>query len=353
MTSPVDLRASLTMSLVCLILYAMTASTFAEPPRSDQPERRLESDESNPSDHEVTVQQVLDTWQDRRRSTTSFHYEYQQKTTLANVQQETDPFGRVDEATSSIVRERVGLERSVSLTMSDGRTAFQSSGGQWRSDLNTRVSTRHVETFDGTIWRRFIQGGGRKITLGKIKEASKPSINGSNQLGIWMTHSPQEWLTEITAFRPEASTINPTPVTRDDRKCLEMTLTTNNARWRIRLYIDPSRDYLPVELTQEFDGVLRGSTVVKHAADDPWRVDSWVYRRYDNRGREEETSYVKVIGSKINSAHDDDDFDLEFPVGAHVVEDIGGERKHFISLGNGKGRYIRESEYGRVPRAKP
>ncbi len=137
-----------------------------------------------------------------------------------------------------------------------------------------------------------------------------------------------------------------------DRECLEIHCPRTNPEWIGRLYLDPSRGYLPVRFVQQHKGAVQNEIEIEHVRNKAigWALSGWTQKQFESPGENLNTTNGGVLECKINVNLEAALFDLEFPVGAWLIEDTQHGTRYFIKMADGSLKPISEKEYGALRR---
>jgi hypothetical protein len=126
--------------------------------------------------------------------------------------------------------------------------------------------------------------------------------------------------------------------------------TSVPSAWRMVLYLDPVRNYLPLQMVLENDGVVKRDLSIQYSPDVKvgWHVSAWKDKSFDKKGANEDSVSVEVTRFVVNESLDDSLFTFEFPKDAQFqVTSAVEPTKYYVALADGGRREITEREFGR------
>jgi hypothetical protein len=362
-----------------LILTGMAAATAALPTI-----RVATAEAEPPKDPADALQKIRFAWEKRRASLKSFWYEcdfkqtgFQQAPTNAGrTAEQGDPFGPSGD-------NKLDPRGTFTLGCAGEKVAWVRQYDERNALTGKRQTTKNSASFDMVHYQMLGQTSGLPA-LGQIVSAVKLDKQDVfragvplalrdmvrkyvNQTALWMWFSPVVHLKDV-GYPVDKMEVRRLHARHNGRDCLEAAITAvvpdwflahvdsarkaafrdEVAKWRMVLYVDPARDYLPIAYVHQHRGVTKRDVEILYVRehDDTWRVSAWEDKNFDESGKLYQTSNFEVKRCSINKPLHDDIFTWDFPKGAEIVDHDSDPPKYFLALGKGKRRYIPESEYG-------
>ena len=293
---------------------------------------------------DVSPKEVLAAWRKRQASIESFQYRCQLKDKKTQPKRE--------------------LARTFIFSLCGDRIAWSEFGEQWGPErvsnpfaplkgngptqtMKERVAydgiyTRKLDDFPATTGRRGV------LALSNGPRQYRDLVTAyDTQTQIWLWFSPVVWL-HGQGYYPEKMSVANLHAPRDGQDCVELSMISSiNPLWKVLIYVDPARDYVPLQIVQILDGDVMQERAIRYVRDAKvgWRVSGW----NSKSDRYKQDISCEVVACSVNAAIADDVFTFEFPQRTLVKEPFGetenGAWKYFIALGGGKRRYISKDEY--------
>jgi hypothetical protein len=300
---------------------------------------------------DTAVKQVRASWQQRERSIKCFRYDCTLECSLRKGSRNTIADRPDTDSHEDVPKRDVVLKGTLAFSVSGNKIAYSEEGEQWNDMSNTSRIIRVRAGFDSVDDRRLVEGG--RMPLGSLVHGGKPGDTltvQANETALWLWFSPETQLRRL-AYSPEKMTVSQLHAYRDGRDCVEVSIPCNSPSWRILVYADTSRGYLPLQFVQQDKDVVRRDVSIQYVRDEAagWRVSAWNDKWFSRSGVMEKSSRCTVTQCTINKPLDDGVFVIEFPVGTNVDEHDGDTTKCFIARADGQREYISQREYGRLP----
>jgi len=304
---------------------------------------------------DVSLQDIRAAWERRRESIKSFRYEcrLQEGLIKGSRSRMANPLG--GQHKKDVPGADVILETVLTFSLAGKKIACTKEGEQWIDQLNAPATREFRATFD-TVHNKTLTRGG-PLDLGGVATAGKPddilTVN-ADTTAFWLAFSPVTWMQQ-RLYDPDRMAVSQAHAFRGGHACVELSTPRRNPSWRALLYVDPSRECIPLQWIEEYKGVVRTDLSIEYVSDEGvgWRVSAWHQKRFDGSGTLDSSSTCEITRCAINERVADDVFTIEFPTGAHVAEHDGDTAKYYIALGGGKKRYISSSQFGVLPPAVP
>jgi hypothetical protein len=252
------------------------------------------------------------------------------------------------------------VEKLVGFAMVNSKRAITKDGGQWDQSQNRVVPEIYRAVFNGVDNRYLSEGGLVPIGGIRIDDVPKPHarvVNNQHLIAIRLASSPTEVLRAVGYDTQRMSVINQ-DVARKGHRCVEVTMPYRavNSTRTARVFVDPSRSFVPIALVLEKDARVEREFSVDYVADESmdWFVSKWTDRQFNSRRKVIESRVGRVRRVSINRPIDDSVFELEFPEGAHVVVRKGERREPHVVLAGGSMEPMRAADFGRpLPKTRP
>ena len=316
------------------------------------------SAEPKGSESGVNVKQVQGAWQKRQDRIKSFGYECALESLLVKGSRNRMVFPARERQGEDVPKSDVVLRGTFAFSLSGEKMAYSARRDYWEDQSNSRKTQTFRAAFDGVHHKQLGEIG--SLAMGSLEAGGKPGdilTHGKDEVALWLWFSPMAVLQRIL-FDPsemkvtERMTVSQGQVERDGHACAEVLIPGLRPSVRTLVYVDLGRDYVPLQLVQEWDGVPGHAMFIQYVRDEGvgWRVSAWIDNSFLESGAIGESTRYKVTRFSVNKPIDQSTFTFEFPKGAHIAETAkDGAGKFFIALGNGKRQYIPESEFGALP----
>lgn len=134
--------------------------------------------------------------------------------------------------------------------------------------------------------------------------------------------------TSMGAFRLDTATILPHPgIVDEEGECVILRQNANN-RSQLELWLDPKLEFLPRRYVNTIDGapMIRLDIVYAQDAKLGALPNSWKFVWLDSKGQLFDNNEAKVIDYAINPSIPPSAFQIEFPPGTQVADDISKTR---------------------------
>ncbi len=304
--------------------------------------------ETNPD----VVKETRRAWIQRRDSMKSFSYVCAVEETKKGSHGLADAHGEPNDSLmpKTPISDEV-VRMSTTFSFEKGKLAYRLEGEQWSEITQAKAPYLYRAAFDGSENVTLLHA---PIPMGSINHHREPDSGltaGVHQIAFWLTFDPTAFLQRQGYDCDKMRVVTPGGLVYEGRKCFEVELPRSNHRWLGRIFVDPSRGYLPVRFIQEFDGAVRSDISIGYAKEEKlgWVASTWEQTRYDSPGVASNRSIGSVLKTEFNTKLTQAIFDVQFPVGAQVVEETDMGNRYFIKDPDGSLRPIKEDEYGAIP----
>jgi hypothetical protein len=303
-----------------------------------------------PSQAADFTKEIRAAWERRQAAVKSIHLQCSATVTeMVTKVKPNDPF---DTPVDKYAKRRpVITKREIEYVMDGEKRATTLAGDHWNLQLEAPVYQRNQVAFDrhqyiwlletGDIRRAFVGEG----WFGKVGPSFSwlTPVYLSLETGDYL--KKQEYLIDHSRLKIRDTRY-------DNKDCLELTLPrVHNGQvsmhWVGMLYVDRTREYLPLAFIGQFDGTPRFEDTATYASDDSikWVLSQWECKRFAEAGELEETFSAHVKRRRVNTPLDDKLFKLDIPVGTIIIEqDEKENRKHYIQEAGGVRRPVSEKE---------
>jgi len=302
---------------------------------------------------DAALKQVSAAWQKRHEGVKSFQYECALVCSLPKGSRTSIADRGNAKSHEEVPNKDAVLPGRFTFSLCGEKIAYSEEGEQWDDISNSSRIMKIRASFD-TVYDRHLIEGAPYFPLGEITRGGKPCDTltiHNNEMALWLWFSP---VARLQRFRCplEKMTVSQLHVSRDGHDCVEVSLPQSSLAWKILIYADAARDYLPLQFVHQNNGRVTYDLSIQYVRDETvgWRVSAWSDKFFSTSGAVARSSCYDVKRCSINKPLDDGVFAIEFPNGTHVIEKDRGAKTFFIVLADGKRQYIPEREYGALPR---
>lgn len=223
------------------------------------------------------------------------------------------------------------------------------------SDPENPVSQDLQLAFDGAQTRQLIQQSKPTLPLGAIEIGPTPSVKliaNVDLIAIGLWRDPRRVLDKV-GWSSDEMTILEDKVDIDETNCSRVTIPRRGPRNETStLDVMADGSFLPVQWQVWHGKHLAWQLTMKYSQDEVLtsrkQISEWNYIEFDLRGNPEEIRRGKVISCSVDEDIFDSTFEIQFPVGTHVIKMQGGAKTFSIQREAGLVPITNE-EYGRVP----
>jgi hypothetical protein len=295
------------------------------------------------------LESIQKSWADRRESIKSFYYKCTLEETInLPVASVVDPFkyGGVDPA------DKFGeatLTKALLYAFDSGKFAYQEEGVGWNPQLKKVASTRSISVANPTGVMTLLQTN--EILHGSIDKRTwdgpAPSVILTARQGPFVLAFDPKLRLKRLGYDMNGMRIVDDRAFRRGHACSEVKLTRvgQGPTWIGLLYVDSSRDHIPISFIEQHQGATVSELNIEYAPlGTGWAVSSWREVRFDSDGSIERTEKGAVNERTINTAIDPQLFELSFPTGTRVVERSDGGKKFFIKDADGSLKPVKQKE---------
>jgi len=285
-------------------------------------------------------------WNKHASEITSIQYECKNaRTEPISKNGSNDPFA---EPNSVGVKEPVTLNCDLTFRIAGDKLACLRVPEVWDDEVRGPVIQRHQAVFDGKQNRNLIVGG--RLPMGHIddsKTASDSLANAVDLVPLWLAYDP---VTELERHRrlPLAKfQISKEEMSCDDCRCWALSAKAGpNADISVLLYIAATPDHRPLRWSKLYKGEERITMSLKY---DPQATDTWALAGYnisilDSDGDESLAIEGVVKKRKLNQGIEATAFTIDFPEGAHIMQNGAPSLQKA-----GKLQPMKPGEYGQLP----
>jgi len=309
------------------------------------------------------LDEIHASWQKRTNSIKSFRYECRLEELLAKASRNLPAHRRAkkNQLPAEVPNVDAVLQRIVTCSMAGEKIAYSEDGEEWDDSTNRIRAGTYKVAFDARNYRQLVTGSTAsqpKVAQGELADKNNSGALASsltlnvNQTAFWLWYSANDWL-ERRGYPPSTCKVNERRDFRDGRECVVASLRTSvPSAWKMMLYLDPVRDYLPLQMVLENDGIVRCDLSIQYAKDEKvgWRVSAWKDESFGKTGANDKSVSVEVTHFLVNEPLDDDLFTFEFPEGTQFQEtSAAAPTKYYVALASGGRKEIAKREFGRPP----
>lgn len=303
----------------------------------------------------ILVQDILKDWQERHDATKSFRYECTIDESLKKsaVPGSTDVFGRVEKG---MQLQDVILSQSMSFSYFDGFLAVRMRGEQWNDALCIKQPRIYEAVFDKVVNKNLLQTTTYPMCM--LDRSPLPASDVtvlSDEAAIWLAFDPVAYLQRVGYDTKQIGIVN-RKESCQGIECIELTVPVLGSKKALTgiLYVDKAKGCVPIQFVMTRRGAIGYQIDITYASDPAtkWVDSSWDIDETDVSGQPER-SRGKVNNCVINSTLKKEEFTLEFPVGAHIVEKTKQGPRYFLQLENGILKAISEQEMGAISEKTP
>lgn len=137
---------------------------------------------------------------------------------------------------------------------------------------------------------------------------------------FFLAHQPIRVLEEI-GYKLDRMTVSQAKVFRNGHECVEYAISRPSQALASRLWVDPARDYLPLEYADLIGERVASRMAIKYVSDPQvlWRISEIHVTSFARTGVPRTSWFFKMTDFSVNKTMDDI-FTLDFPEGTQVVE---------------------------------
>jgi hypothetical protein len=298
------------------------------------------------SDAEI-LSKIRSSWEERRNSMKSFEYvcalEVVEKTRI----EKPDAFGELDPL--SLVWD-AQLRKTLTFAADNGKLTYRLEGEHWSQVTRAIAPYFFHVVYDGSGNRSLLQ---QKFgTIDHVAEPASHLTNGLYLKALWLSIDPKAYLKRL-GYEIDRMSVADKDAFYDGRECIEVLIPRGNANSQGRLYIDSSKECLPIAFLAEHQGSPRNQVVMEYRPHDKvgWALAGWSYAHYARADELEMSIIGKVTKHEVNSAPNKNLFNVKFPPGTQVIEKVGQQERYFIQMPDGSLKRIRLEDLGKPSRA--
>lgn len=194
----------------------------------------------------------------------------------------------------------------------------------WDPIGNRLYSTKCVEVFNGKLFKSLDNpsSGQENYPAGIIKKA--PQAGGALKfplLPILLTLRGvhPDYFNSLSQFRLSGNTV---PIA--GRSCLELVRASQRGQGQEVLFVDPERDYVVAKMVILDEGKPTWQWTAKYRTDATvgWVPYTWEYLLLTRKGHRTGAGRRTVVRYEINAKLDDSEFDIRFPPGTKVDDEV-------------------------------
>ena len=238
------------------------------------------------------------------------------------------------------------LTKHLTFALSGNRIALRMRGDAIRQngELGARTNTT---VFNGKVYKTLVES--ELMPLGSFDRRGRAGDQVTRnyyQNALWLWCNPIQ-LMEKVVWDIKRMRLNGVPTIIDGVECARFSVPRKSPGWLSYVYVDLSAAHLPRRWEVLYKGKLLDKLTIQYQKDPSGiaYVSQWSSVRYSSAGKLEAMCLAKVEKCELNKPIDDNVFELDFPMGTHLYEELGDSRRYYIQEASGM-REIKETEYG-------
>lgn len=295
--------------------------------------------------HAVKLEDVIQAGQRRQERVKSLHFIWSQRITDAKgshtLPRAIDPSGTV------VPPRDVTYDMRPELFIDGEKMRYAHEDPQWSKDEQAFIHCSYSATFDGKLLKMLYERGApdKPYPCGTIRAAEKHfSVNEIYLYPLLMTFRAAD--PKVRPFDISQMSFSGKQMRIQGHACPEIQLQYPAGTGENHLWVDPSRDFVVPRYVVTSKGKVVYQIDVDYIADQQagWLPSGWnIVIQFPNGGMRSAIR-SKVIESEINSPIPADQFDITFPLGAHVENFVTGDT--YIIKKDGSKRPVQREEIG-------
>jgi len=314
----------------------------------------------------AVVEQVQESWKNRPGKFKSFHYEckLEEVEMVSEGDSYDDLFGE-----ASVEQQLFGeafveqqlqnptplISSDLTFSMDNSRFARTTNGEKWdRGIAGVRKKWSFKACFKNNDYRTLIDGG--LLPMGSIEDANEPGGQltvGTKLVPLWLSYSPISLLTDL-GYKTSNMTVRDRKEYHNGVKCDVLEIPRENPDWKGLVFVDAATGYLPVRFVTSYRGTPRQdiSVIYKPNKSVESIASEWKCLLFDGNGDLTRLLSGKVTAALINEPLEPSVFEIEFPIGTHIVWKKGKKKEYYIQDSYKKLRPIPKNEFCALPENK-
>lgn len=254
----------------------------------------------------------------------------------------------------------VQLRHEYVFALDRDKLSFAVDGEQWSQA--SKVRWFYKITFDGKDGAMLNDSDSVAMPLGKLWPESGPSellTNNYHLTAWWLLLDPAEFLKK-GGYNVDDMSVSPATTYRDGCECVEVLLPTVRPERIGLLYLDISREFVPVQFLALLDATVLSQFDMQHERHEEcgWILASWALSQSDEANKPQRSISGSVTQCQVNAEVNDSVFTVEFPAGTHIMETTPAGRRYLVQLKSGELSPMRADQHGtpagsRIGRKRP
>lgn len=292
-----------------------------------------------------TVASVVKAWKARQDHTRTVRFEWDETRTLSAAM--TPRRWTLEERKRVESLPDIVHKRHLAICLDGEMVRYERHGQEWSADVADFVPGSYVGVFDGKTPKslsRFDRTGKLGCSaLGYIyKDSRHPDYRDTTIWPILLAYRP---------FSPDLGRVDPArlSVSIDQgvvsgRACALITQPLTQSTLRRTYWVDPGREYVILRLTEEKDRRGIFACDISYQRDDAsgWVPSGWTTVVTASNGKAALQFVAHVTRHEIDQPIADREFQIEFPAGTMVVDDVA--KSTFIVRDGGDKRFVSPRE---------
>ena len=264
------------------------------------------------ADDKPDLQTILDAWKAREKSIQSFDVRWWSK---------RSENAKADANNKAAETDDPFINRYRFLVDARGRMKLTEVGRQWVRSKSDFAPWDTVDLFDGDH-RKILATGGAADYPRVILDPMPPPDGADTKIFL---RDPRALQLNMV-FRPLNGTFHVFDSAqlklKNEMEMIGSTRTLVLDHGQGSVWVDPSKDYLPIRYTEDHQGTTIRQIEISYVYSDVygWVPDSWTSSRMDAARQRPMTDFAKVIEYSINKPIADSEFELDLSAGAYVTD---------------------------------
>jgi len=304
----------------------------------------------------AVVEQVRESWESRPGKFKSFHYECKiEEVEMVSIEGgDGDFFFGGASVEQQPQNPTPPMSSDLTFSMDNSRFARTTSGDKWDRDIAGIRKGSFKACFKGNDYRILVDGG--LLPLGSVEDTNEPGDQltvGTKLIPLWLSYSPISFLTDLQ-YKTANMTVRDHKEYHNGVECDVIEIPRKNPDWEGLVFVDAATGYLPVRFVTSYRGTPRQDVSVTYKSNKSVGsiASEWKCLFFDGNGGLARSLSGKVTTALVNEPLESSLFELEFPVGTHIVWKKGEKKEYYIQDSHKKMRPISENEFCVLPENK-
>lgn len=314
---------------LCLLMFTAVAAVLG-------PSNHAAGGEA---DRDALLSTVIEQWRRREDATRSFRFVWQGRQFRGADYHALPQDGDVPANVGQI---RIAL--TTCLHESGCLAKFETDRDYWRAKESRFVPGSTVVSFDGDCQWSLAHKGGEEYPRGAIGGAPDGTLIVKNvwflplRMMYWPFHE------KFGVFNADELVLASDSDVVDGRECLVVSQSDPKGRV-LKVWVDPSREYVPIQYTKALRGVPRRHISIDYVNDPElgWVPSSWKRDELNPKSEIMESLAAQVVQREVNAEFTAERFAIEFPSGTYV-RDYRDDTTYILREGD-EPRPVRRGEF--------